>query len=520
MPDNSVSNKRIAKNTLFLYLRMFLVLVVSLFTTRIVLQQLGVVDYGIYNVVGGFVSMFAFLNTSLSNGIQRFYNFTIGKYGYDKLCDVYNTALRIQFILAITIVLLLETIGLWYMYTKMVIPNERFCAAMWVFQFSVMSLVLVVMQIPYSAAIIAYERMDCFAYISIYDVVMKLIIAYSLNITPSDRLIMYGLLVFLVQVGTFLMYYLYSKKHFRQLTLKITYDKSLYKSMLSFSGWNVFGSFAYMIKSQGLNMLLNVFFGPVINAARGVSNMILTAIQGFQSNIVTAFRPQIVQSYAEEDNKRVLMLFYSLSKVSYLMLAVLSIPVILELDYILHLWLGDTIPDYTIPFTVLVLINMVVSSLNTPVSQVVHATGRMKVYQNGTSIVVCAILPLAWVFLKLGFDATSVYWVSLGMTIINQVICNILLKRVFDYNIYDYILKVILPCMFFTVIAPIIPWLLTLIMDDSFGRLIITTALSIVSSIACGYILVLSKSEKYFVNSIIRKIIQRHEVYENIPIRE
>lgn len=509
MPDNSTNNKRIAKNTMFLYFRMGLVLIVSLFSTRVVLQALGVEDYGIYNVVSGFVSMFAFLNTSMSNGVQRFYNFSLGRKNDYSITDVYNTAIQIQSILAIVLLLLLETIGIWYMYNEMVIPTERFASALWVFQFSVISMLVIVMQIPYSASIMAYEKMDYYAYVSIFDVLAKLGIAYAIKYSSFDRLLLYGLLNLVVTLIGFLLYYAYAKSHFKELKFICAIKKELFKPMLSFSGWNVFGSFAYMLKNQGVNMLLNVFFGPVVNAARGVSAMIMSAIQGFQGNIVVAFRPQLVQSYASADYRRVQNLFFSLSKVSFILLALLSIPVIIEIDYILSLWLGTEVPDYTIPFTILVLVNMVISSLNTPVSQVVHATGKMKQYQIGTSLAVCSIIPIAWIFLKMGFDATSVYWVSLAATIVNQTICNWLLKKVFDYNIKAYMKSVIMPCTLFAVMSPILPYLITVFIPSSFGRLILVTLVSIVSSLIVSLCLVLNKSERKLVKSFISKFLKR-----------
>lgn len=502
---NTDNNKRIAKNTLFLYFRMILVLLVSLITTRIVLKALGVIDYGIYNVVAGFVSMFAFLNTSMSNGIQRFYNFRLGVNEEASVTDVYNTALQIQGLLAIVILILLETAGVWYIHTQMVIPAERFDTAMWVFQFSVFSMLLMVMQIPYSAAIMAYERMDYYAYVGIFDVVAKLVIAYMLMTTSSDRLLLYGFLNLLVSIVSFFLYLIYSKRNFKYLKLRIKHYKEYFKPMLSFSGWNIFGSFAYMIKGQGLNMLLNVFFGPIVNAARGVSNMIMSAIQGFQGNIVIAFRPQLIKSYSAGEHSRVKKLFYSLSKISYLMLAMLSIPIIMELDYILSLWLGDVIPDYTKSFTVLILVNMIISSLNTPVSQVVHATGKMKKYQIATSIVICGILPISWVFLKMGYDPNSVYVISLTMTIVNQFVCNIYLKRIFPYSLSEYFKKVIIPCSIFTLLAPALPLIVTLLLPSTFTRLLIVGISSILSSCIVAYVVVLEQPEKALIIKFIKK---------------
>lgn len=486
---------------------MILVLLVSLVTTRVVLRALGVIDYGIYNVVAGFVSMFAFLNTSMSNGIQRFYNFTLGKKTEGNITNVYNTAIQIQAVLAICILLLLETIGLWYMYNEMQIPTDRFNTALWVFQFSVISIVLLIMQAPYASAIMAYEKMDYYAYVGIYDVSIKLLIAYLLTISDGDRLWLYGLLHAVSSMTTFLMYYIYAKIKFKELKFKLTISKELFRPMLSFSGWNIFGSFAYMLKGQGLNLLLNSFFGPVVNSARGISNMIMSALQGFQANVVIAFRPQIVKSYATEDYKRVTTLFYSLSKISFIMLSTLSIPVIVEIDCILSLWLGDTVPDYTKSFTILILLNMIVSSLNSPLSQIVHATGKMKTYQICTSIIVCSIIPISWVFLKLGFNPNSVYYTSLAITIINQIVCNIIVKKIFPYSLTEYVKSVIIPCTIFILLSVVLSYSVTLIMNESILRMIITTVVSVLASVLIAYLVVLNKSEKILIKKITRKKI-------------
>lgn len=506
---NSTANQRIVRNTLFLYIRMGLVLIVSLFTTRIVLQSLGVEDYGIYNAISGFVSMFAFLNTSMSNGIQRFYNFSLGRETYYSVKDVYNSAIRIQVLLAVVLVLLLESIGVWYMHTKMVIPIERFKTAMIVFQLSLISLLIIVLQIPYSAAIMAYEKMDYYAYVSIFDVMAKLGVAYAIKSSSEDRLLLYGLLSMLVSVLGFFFYYIYAKTRFKDLVFVFRVKKQLFRPMLSFSGWNVFGSFAYMLKNQGVNLLLNFFFGPIVNAARGVSSMVMSAVHGFQTNVVVAFRPQVVQSYAGGNYARVKQLFYSLSKISFVLMSILSIPIIFEVDSILHLWLGDTIPDYSSIFTILVLVNMVISSLNTPISQVVHATGKMRNYQVGTSLAICLIIPVSWIFLKLGYDAPTVYWISLFITIINQIVCLVLLKRVFNYSYKEYLLRVIMPCCVFLILAIITPFLITRFVGQSYVRLFVNSLVSLITSIAIAYVVMLEPSEKILVKTFLKRIITK-----------
>lgn len=502
---NDSKSKQIAKNTAFLYLRMILVLFVSLYTTRVVLNALGVIDYGINNVVAGFVSMFTFLNTSMANGIQRFYNFTLGKKTEGNITSVYNTAFQIQAVLAFIILLLLETVGLWYMYNEMQIPAERFGTALWVFQFAVASTVLLIMQAPYASAVMAYEKMNYYAYVGIFEVLIKLLIAYLLTKSNSDRLLLYGFLHFVTSLIQFLMYYIYAKVQFKDLKFEFALHKDLFKPMLSFSGWNIFGSFAYMLKGQGLNLLLNSFFGVVVNSARGVSNMIMSALQGFQSNVVIAFRPQIVKSYAAGNYQHVKTLFYSLSKISFLMLTILSAPVILELDYILKIWLGDTIPEYTKSFTVLILFNMIISSLNTPLSQVVHATGKMKTYQLSTSIIVCSIVPVSWVFLKFGCAPNSVYFTSLGITAVNQIVCNIIVKKIFPYSLREYIKNVIIPCVIFIFTTLAIPYLVIKQFDESFIRLVITLIITVFTAILSAYFVVLNKNERNIILNFIKK---------------
>ena len=507
MTSFSNSNARIAKNTLFLYVRMVFVLFVSLYTTRIVLKSLGVVDYGINNVVGGFVSMLTFLSTSMSNGVQRFYNFTLGADSDESLTKVYNMSLIIQLIITLIVILFLETFGLWYMKNKMVIPTNRLDVALWVYHFSVISLVLVILEIPYSAAIMAYEKMDYFAYVSIIEVVLKLLFSMMLSQLSCDKLLIYGSYSVGVRFLNFVLFFVYCKVHFKSIRLQHHFYGELFKNMLLFSNWNILGTLAYVLKNQGVNVLLNAYFGPVVNAARGVSGMIGHAIQGFQSNIVISFRPQMVQSYAEMNYPRVTSLMFSLSKISYLMLFTLSMPVIVELPFVLKLWLGDVVPDFTIPFTVLILINMIISSLNKPLSLVVHATGNMMKYQIGTSIVVCMTLPISYIILKQGGKPTTVYIVSLCMTITNQVICLLLLKRIFKYSIMEYIKQVILPCIIVSFLSTIFPIILHCVWYTSFLRFTVVTIVGLASTIVVSYFFALNNYEKDLVIGLTKKIV-------------
>lgn len=503
------NNQRIAKNTIFLYIRMIIVLLVSLYTVRIVLNTLGVVDYGIYNVVGGFVSMFGFLNTSMSSGIQRFYNYEMAKNGEQAATYVYNTALQIQIIVAFIILLAVELFGIWYLNNKMVIPIERIWTANWIFQLSVISLLIMIMQVPYSAAILAYERMDYYAIVSIVDIVIKLLIAIVLPYIQDDKLFYYGLLLLIINIVDFFLYYAYCKRIFSTIRFKPKVDIKRFKSMLSFSGWNTLGSFSYMLKGQGVNVLLNMYFGAAINAANGIASQISYAIQSFSISIVIAFKPQLTQSYAVGNYQRTTRIMFSMTKISYLLLYALSVPIIIEMEYILHIWLGETIPDYTSSFSILVIIIMLICSFNTPIMQVVHAVGKLKLYQICTSIIICSILPLSWFILWLGGNPMSVYWVSLAIVIINQIVCIGILHSIFIFSYRSYLFDIVVPCSIYTVILPLLPYVICSLMESSIIRLIIVCLVTLILSVIVAYILVLKHDEKEMLKSMINKILYR-----------
>ena len=507
--ENTANNKRIAKNTIFLYLRMVVVLLVSLYTTRVVLNVLGVVDYGIYNVVAGFVCMFAFLNSALTNATQRFYNFERASGTQESLVDIYNTSLRIQALLGLTIIILLETFGLWYIYTKMVIPPDRVWAAIWVFQCSSVSLVLLVLQTPYAAAIISHEKMDYYALVSIIDVFVKFVIVIILPYISYDQLVFYGITSLLVSLLNFILYFYYAKHNFAEIRLRKCFNKKVFRSMLSFTGWNTLDSFAYMMQGQGLNVLMNSFFGPIVNSARAVAFQVQGAINGFSENIAMAFRPQLVGSYAEQNYMRTQTLMFSMSKYCFLMVTALSIPIAIELPYILNLWLKGVVPEYTTIFTILVLANMSLNSLNMPISQTVQATGFVKYYQLIRSVIVTATLPIAWLFLHFGFSPTSVFWVTLAITVINQPVSMVILHEHFHYSYGKYIRSVIIPCCLFVMLSIILPYCVHCIMADSFIRLCVVGAVSLLSSAAIAYYVILGKAEKDVLVKYVIKIIRR-----------
>lgn len=509
MADLQSDNKRIAKNTIFLYFRMLFVLAVSLYTTRIILQVLGVEDYGVYNVVGGFVSMFGFLNTSLVGAIQRFYNYETNKNGDTGFQSVYITSMFIQGLLSIIILVLLESFGIWYVNHVMVVPPERLFAANILFQSSALSLVLVIMQVPYSAAVMSFEKMDYYAVVGIIEVILKLAIVVVLPYIVYDKLITYGLAILTIHAICFMLYFIYAKRHFKAMKLQFQFNKSQFASMLSFSGWNVFGTLSGMLKGQGLNMLLNAYFGPVVNAARGISYQIMSALQQFSLNIVAAFRPQLVNSYANNNFHRTKTIMYSESKICFCLMCLFIVPLIIELRYVLHLWLGDIIPDNTIAFTVIVLIIMTVSTLNTPLTQVIHAAGRLRKYMLVTGTITCAIVPLSWIFLELGFGPLCVFVVSLVMTFVNQVASIIVVREVLDYDIKEYLRVVVMPCLTMILILPIIPVFVHSLMNESFVRLLCVCIIDVIMFCLIGYFSVLNDKERFLVTEFFKRKVKR-----------
>ena len=509
MNDNSANNRRIAKNTIFLYFRMIFVLFVSLYTSRVVLNTLGVEDFGVYNVVAGFVSMFSFLNATLSSSMQRFYNFE-GTNDAENGCHrVYCTGLILHFILAVILLLLLETVGLWYVNTVMVVPEDRLFAANIVYQTAIISMLLVILQIPYLGIIMAAEKMDYYAVISIADVVLKLLAIIALPYLPFDKLILYSIVICLISLIDFSCYFAYAKK--RLLTKRFDWkiDTGVFKSLMSFSGWNLLGTFAFLLKGQGLNLLLNAFFGPVVNAARGIAYQINGAVSGFSGNISVSFRPQIVNSYAKVNHSRVQSLMSSESKICFVLVLLLMCPIIFKIDYILDLWLG-VVPPQTNIFAILVLTDALICTLNTPCSQVVFATGNLKYYQIASSAINLCLLPVCFVMLLSGFNAASVFITTIVFSILNQTVCVRQAHRVFAFSVVDYIKKIILPCSLIMVLLPSILFPIAHTLPDSFVSLLIIIFADVIIGMVVAYFLVFERNEKALVCQLVSKIIKRH----------
>lgn len=493
-------------------IRMVIVLLISLYTTRVILKVLGVEDYGIYNVVCGFVSLFAMLNTSMSNGIQRFYNFEYGKNGEEGANRVYCLSFYIQIIISIIVVTLVESIGLWYLHSKMVIPADRMFAAECIFHFSVLSFVFVILQAPYNAAIMAHERLDYFAFLGIVDAILKLGIVFLIPYLTVDQLILYGIFTTCISIFNFTLSFLYCKKNFKEIHLQRIFDKQMFRSMLAFSGWNLFGSFSGMMQEQGINLVINFYFGPIVNAARGVANQINSGIESFVANVTVPVRPQIVQSYARGDLVRMMQLMFSISKLSCCFLLMMAIPVSLEINNVLQIWLGDNIPSYAAPFTIIILYSSLISNLNSATSNVVHATGKMKHYQFWGTIIKISCVPLAFLILKLHPNPNWALIVMMVCRLLGHIVGLFIVKRLVDLSIHDYCIKVILPIFIVFAISFPISCLPHSFITNDIIRLLCVIGISIISVILSTFFIALNNGEKHLVLNMANTLLVKFKL--------
>lgn len=499
------NNKRIAVNTIMLYIRMFIIMGVSLYTSRIVLLSLGVEDYGIYNVVAGFVSMFTFINSAMTSATQRYITFAIGRGELDRINKVFSTCMNIHALISIILLIVAETFGLWFLNTKMTIPIERIEAANVVFQIALLSTVVMILSVPYNAMIVAYEKMSAFAYISIFDVSFKLLVAYILFISPFDRLIVYATLLFLVQLIIRQIYRIYCQRKFPESRYKWVWDKSLFREMVSFSAWSLFGNLASVFSGQGVNVVLNMFFGPVVNAARGVAFQVQSAVHGFSGNFQMAMNPQITKNYANGDLNRMHNLIFASSKFSYYLLFLISLPVILEADTLLGVWLKE-VPPHTVNFLRIVLFTIAFNSLAGPFTISAQANGNIKTYQITVGGILLLTLPLAYIGLRLFDIPEIVYVIDLIIVIIAQIARLFFMRIMVRLSIQRYLLQVILPITIVTFVASIIPIASYMYMPkNTFISFFSVCVISLLSVSLTIYYIGISKEERMKVNSFIRK---------------
>ena len=469
--------QRVAKNTIILYGRFLVMLFISLFTSRIILQTLGFDDFGLYNVVGGFVTLLAFLNGYISQGTVRFITFQLGINDKQRLKEVFSASLALHVALALLIFVIGESFGLWYIENKLNIQS----VAMFVFQLSLITGCLQVMQTPFSACITAHEDMGIYAYISIFDVVMKLVIVYLLLVVNTDKLQMYAFFYFCVSLMTSSFYLLYCLWKYDECRLKLKTDLKLYKEMFNYIGWNAIGAIAFTLNGQGITVLLNMFFGTVINAARGVAASISNIVSQFVFNFQTAMRPQIIKSYASGDIREMEKLVIYCAKYSSYLCMLFGIPLFIESDTILQIWLGN-VPPYASVFAKLSIIQIMIQAVDFPVGYGINAVGKMKLPNITSSLVYLTILPVSYVAMKLGANPTIAYLVSVcaypGALLFDVWI----LYKYIGFDYLRYYRSVILKTAIFLLLCSIVPYLLHRFMDSGFIRLCVVGIISVVIS--------------------------------------
>lgn len=499
--ENQSDNKRIAKNTMFLYLRMFIMMFVSLFTSRIVLDVLGATDYGINNIITGVVVLFSFLNNALLSATQRFLNFYLGKKDYKTTETVFCMSMNTYLLFSLLVLILGETIGLWFVQTQLKIPVERMDVAFWVYQLALIQFITNLLRIPYNATIIAYERMDFYAYVSLAEVLLKLGCVYLLYVTTLDKLLAYSVLYTIIPIIISIAYKVFCNRNFTTSNYRYIWDKTIFRELFGFTGWSLFGSVANLSAQQGLNILINIFYGVTVNAAAGIANQVSTSVFGFISNFQTAFQPQIVKTYASGEQDRFFQLIMQTSKFSFFLVLIIFTPIILTIDNILAIWLKD-IPEYTGAFCQLILVFLALEALSAPLWMGVQATGKIRNYQIMVAVIIGLNFPLAYLFLKLGYPPYYVWWIRIIIDILLITVRCLYMNRTMDFPVLRYLKEVIVPICMVSILCVPIPWLVNNSVHSLWLNLFAVGITSILVTITIMYTIGLKAEERNIVKKL------------------
>lgn len=501
------NNKKIAKNTAYLYFRQFIIMVLSFVTTRVVLDKLGASDYGINNLVAGFVASFSVLNSILSSGTRRFLALALGKNDAKILNSTFSTSFVIHIIISAVMAIALETFGLWFMNSKLNIPTDRMYAANWVFQIAVVSTIFNVIQTPYIATVTAHEKFTIYAIMSIFDVIAKLAIIYLLILIPGDKLIIYSILQLTVTLSGLLIYRIYSLKHFPECRISLKVDKTLMKEMLKFSGWGVFGHIITVINNQGISIILNIFFNTVMNAARGLAMTVNFMIAQFITGFLTAAQPQLVKFYGAGEMEKFVKLISNVTQYSLFLLAIIMVPCLLEIDYVLWLWLGEDVPPYTSSFIKITLICGIIYRSNGMVEQGLQAIGRVKENNLYSVPVYLLSIPLFYIALKCFDNPLVGYWVGNIPPLLSFIINMILLSKFTIFSAKEFIVTIFLKNIGLILLSTIIPFTIHSFMTPGLARFIIVCTTSVICTISIIWMLGLNSATKdMFRNMLMTKL--------------
>lgn len=505
----ATSTKKIAQNTIFLYMRMLVVMGVTFFTARIILKSLGASDYGIYNVVGGVVTMLGFLNAALSASTSRFLTYELGLGNKEKMADTFSASLNLHILIALIVFIFGETVGLWFFYTQMVIPTERIVAAFWVYQFSIVTTMVSFTQVPYNASLISHENMSIYAYVGLYEAFSKLAISYLIAIAPFDRLLFYGMLLMINSICIQLFYRYYTKIHYPECKLRIVKDKNLYKSLLGFSGWDLFGNLACICQNQGVNIVLNLFFGPVVNAARAIAMQIQTAVKMFTKNFMVAVRPQVVKNFAEGKYDEMYSLTFTTVRLSLLLMLALTLPLIFEMDYILSFWLGEGYPEKTALFARIILLTALVDTIESGQNMSFHAIGRIKTGNIICGTIMILALPIGYMLLKIGMPAESVFWTIIATNIINIVLTLIIMKGYVNFSMSLLFKGTFLPVIIVGLLTVIAPIVICRYFSSGILRLVVNICAIEVVLLVTSWMFAIRREEKQVLLKYITKKIKK-----------
>lgn len=503
---SSSDNKRIAKNALFLYVRMILTIVVNLYAVRVIWDVLGVEDYGIYNLVGGIVAMFAFLNNAMVASSQRFISYELGASNFDRLKKIFSISITVHVMLAVVILILAETVGLWFLNERLNIPVNRMTAANWVYQCSVLAFMVNVVSVPYNACIVAHEHMKEYGYFGILEVVMKLVIVFLLLFIPFDKLITYAILVVCVSVLMRVIYGFYCRKNFPECRYSYINDHHLMRDMFYFAGWSFIGNLGFSVRDQGLNIVINLFFNVAVNAAKGIANQIGVVINGFAGSFQMALNPQITKRYAAGEIEEMVKLVYRGCKFSALLMMFIVIPLFFACNHVLTLWLKNVAP-YTVGFMQLILIMVLVDSLVNPITTALQATGRIKWFQIIISMIMLANIPLAWLWLKFDLNPYIVLYVSILTSVVGLFARLILLHHEIEFNYYTYIVRVIMRIIIVFVVSFTIVWRMYGCFPPSFMGLLGFIGSSLLIIGLNTFLFGLEKGEKIWIIQSIKAVL-------------
>lgn len=502
------SNRKIVKNTLFLYVRMFLTIIVNLYAVRVIWQVLGIDNYGIYNIVGGIVTMFSFLNNAMVASSQRFISFELGRNNAHNLHKVFCISVTVHFLLAIAIILLAETAGLWFVNDKLNIPTTRMYAANWVYQCSIFAFAINVISVPYNACIVAHEHMKAYGYFSILEVILKLLIVFLLLLIPFDKLITYSLLVLGVTIMMRIIYGMYCRKHFPECRYHYVSDHHLMRDMFSFAGWSFIGNLGFSVRDQGLNIVINLFFNVAVNAARGIANQVGGVISGFTQSFQMAINPQITKRYASGEIHSMMNLLFSGCKYSAILMMLAVIPLFFASEQVLTLWLDDVAP-YTVGFLQLGLVMSLLDSMSGTIATALQATGRIKWFQIIISIIMVLNIPIAWIWVKFDTNPYIILYVSIFTTIIAFFARLMLLRREISFSIREFFYKVLLRAVLVCIPSALVAWWIYSVLPKSLPHLILFAILSVLATAGIAFGVGLNSPEREFAIQYVKKFIRK-----------